>query len=381
MSVFKKKVGNKPGKIWHYEFEVAGQRHRGTTGRTTKREAQEVEREAKREAQAEAERARIVTSADVSLRIEDASVRYHAEVCAGRASEDNALRELEWLVDHFKADRLLTDIDDKSVASMITKRRESKVPRTDRLITPSTVNQTTLRLQGMFTHAKDEWKVRFPNEPNWKKHKLHVKKNRARVFVTGEREALESVTRDDHAPFIEFALASALRLAACVSLRWSEVDFEAGEIRCPGKRKPDGSEKIEVVPITARIRTILESQRGFHEEFVFTFEAKRSVGDYKRGKRYPLAYWGAVSAFRRAKAKAGVQKFGFHSLRRDRATKVWKETRDIVAVNKLLNHGSLDTTMRYLGVDTSDVRAALEKTDSRHGVPPQGPPTYASKAA
>jgi site-specific recombinase XerC len=58
-------------------------------------------------------------------------------------------------------------------------------------------------------------------------------------------------------------------------------------------------------------------------------------------------------------------------LRRDRATKLWRETGNLVLVNHLLNHGSITTTMRYIGVDTRDLAVAMEQTDladSRHGV-------------
>ncbi len=147
--------------------------------------------------------------------------------------------------------------------------------------------------------------------------------------------------------------------------------------------------KIETLPITDRIRAILEPLAGHNPDMVFTYMAQRDREGRKRGQRYPLTYNGAMSAFRRAKERARKQtmdkttlvKFGFHSLRRDRATAVYKATKDVVAVNRLLVHGDIQTTMRYLEIDTDDVRRAMEKTDLPQEVPMPGHHTNETKVA
>src|SRR5262249_56327455 len=79
------------------------------------------------------------------------------------------------------------------------------------------------------------------------------------------------------------------------------------------------------------------------------------------GQRYPLTYNGLESYWRRLRNRAGVTDFRFHDYRRDFATKLLRQERDIRLVQKALGHASIQTTMRYAHVLDDDVAAALER--------------------
>jgi integrase len=55
--------------------------------------------------------------------------------------------------------------------------------------------------------------------------------------------------------------------------------------------------------------------------------------------------------------------YGTHSLRRTKATLIYQRTGNIRAVQLLLGHAKLESTVRYLGIEVEDVLAIAEQVD------------------
>ncbi|RZO84554.1 MAG: integrase [Oceanococcus sp.] len=55
--------------------------------------------------------------------------------------------------------------------------------------------------------------------------------------------------------------------------------------------------------------------------------------------------------------------YGTHSLRRTKATLIYRRTKNLRAVQLLLGHTSLDSTVRYLGVELDDALEISEQTE------------------
>ncbi len=55
--------------------------------------------------------------------------------------------------------------------------------------------------------------------------------------------------------------------------------------------------------------------------------------------------------------------YGTHSLRRTKAAMIYKQTGNLRAVQILLRHTKIESTVRYLGVDVEDALALAEKTE------------------
>ena len=55
--------------------------------------------------------------------------------------------------------------------------------------------------------------------------------------------------------------------------------------------------------------------------------------------------------------------FGTHSLRRTKASLIYRRTGNIRAVQLLLGHTKLESTVRYLGVEVDDALAIAEQVD------------------
>ena len=57
------------------------------------------------------------------------------------------------------------------------------------------------------------------------------------------------------------------------------------------------------------------------------------------------------------------QKYGTHSLRRTKAALIYKKTGNLRAVQLLLGHTKLESTVRYLGVEVDDALQISEQTE------------------
>ena len=56
--------------------------------------------------------------------------------------------------------------------------------------------------------------------------------------------------------------------------------------------------------------------------------------------------------------------YGTHSLRRTKPTLIYKRTKNIRAVQLLLGHTKLESTVRYLGIEVDDAPEIAERTEN-----------------
>ena len=69
-------------------------------------------------------------------------------------------------------------------------------------------------------------------------------------------------------------------------------------------------------------------------------------------------------------SRAGLQRsasthhfFGTHSLRRTKATLIYRRTGNLRAVQLLLGHTKIESTVMYLGIEVDDALAIAEQVD------------------
>ena len=58
-----------------------------------------------------------------------------------------------------------------------------------------------------------------------------------------------------------------------------------------------------------------------------------------------------------------VRDYGTHSLRRTKASLIYKRTGNLRAVQILLGHTKIESTVRYLGIEVDDALAIAEQID------------------
>jgi integrase len=73
----------------------------------------------------------------------------------------------------------------------------------------------------------------------------------------------------------------------------------------------------------------------------------------------------ARSGRRRSNGSIGLDPaaYGTHSLRRTKATLIYRRTKNLRAVQLLLGHTKLESTVRYLGIEVDDALEIAEQTD------------------
>ena len=58
-----------------------------------------------------------------------------------------------------------------------------------------------------------------------------------------------------------------------------------------------------------------------------------------------------------------MEEYGTHSLRRTKASIIYKATGNLRAIQILLGHSKIENTARYLGVDIEDAVTLAEKAE------------------
>jgi len=58
-----------------------------------------------------------------------------------------------------------------------------------------------------------------------------------------------------------------------------------------------------------------------------------------------------------------VSAFGTHSMRRTKASLIYRRTKNLRAVQLLLGHSNLESTVRYLGIEVDDALEMAEQTE------------------
>ena len=91
-------------------------------------------------------------------------------------------------------------------------------------------------------------------------------------------------------------------------------------------------------------------------EFLFT--GRRGAGQCMTTRQYArlVSEWvGSIGLDPRL--------FGTHSLRRTKATLIYRRTGNLRAVQLLLGHTKIESTVRYLGIEVDDALAIAEQVD------------------
>jgi integrase len=72
--------------------------------------------------------------------------------------------------------------------------------------------------------------------------------------------------------------------------------------------------------------------------------------------------------------------YGTHSMRRTKAALIYRRTKNLRAVQLLLGHNKLESTVRYLGIEVYDALELAEQTEIDQ-CPLCGPPAPAARPA
>ena len=126
--------------------------------------------------------------------------------------------------------------------------------------------------------------------------------------------------------------------------------------------------------------TIRQKKTGRPVKFELTEHTRQAIDDYLKatgrqpgqylfaGRRGPGTHLTARQYARLLSewlTSIGLDhmQFGTHSLRRTKATLIYKRTGNLRAVQLLLGHTKIESTVRYLGIEVDDALAIAEQVD------------------
>jgi integrase len=126
--------------------------------------------------------------------------------------------------------------------------------------------------------------------------------------------------------------------------------------------------------------TVRQKKTGWPVRFELSEQTRQSVDDYLKttskrpgeflftGRRGPGLSM-TTRQYARLVSKwigsVGLEPrlFGTHSLRRTKATLIYRRTGNLRAVQLLLGHTKIESTVRYLGIEVDDALAIAEQVD------------------
>jgi integrase len=224
-------------------------------------------------------------------------------------------------------------------------------------LSPKTINNHLIVLRRLLGVAQ-EWGV-VEHIPRFKW--LKVKEADFDFLTFQEADAVLAGGDDgEWRTMILVAIKTGLRQGELLALRWSDLDLVAGRIvvRRAVARGIVGtpkSGKSREVPLSPEALSALKAHRHLRGELVF---CDGDGGMLTKGQcKHPL--W-------RACKRAGLRRVGWHVLRHTFASHLVMRNAPLKAVQELLGHASITTTMRYAHLSPDARRDAVSLLDERH---------------
>ncbi len=257
-----------------------------------------------------------------------------------------------WLVEKYKAYRL-QQVSQRPRAPKPNGQKDE--PKPPQYLKPATVNNELKVLSSLLSKAI-EWGYLAEHPMKGGKVKRLRESNQVeRELTDEEEERLLKVSPPWVQDVIVLAVDTGMRRGELVALSWDRVDLTRGEIRVIATK----TGRDRRVPLTERAQAVLAGRRvdAGGDSAVFRLRAADQ----------PTAL---QSAYRRARARAGLTDVRFHDLRHTYATRLVRAGADLLTVARLLGHQDLRMVQRYAHPGAADARRAVRalenRTRSRH---------------
>ena len=155
------------------------------------------------------------------------------------------------------------------------------------------------------------------------------------------------------------AIDSKLRACDLLCLRVSDV-ATGGQVQSRATVRQRKTKRPVRFEITARARNSIEDWiqlRGLSEG-AYLFPSRQRNSAHLSIRQYTRMIESWVSSI-----GLDASAYGTHTMRRTKATLIYRRTKNLRAVQLLLGHSKLDSTVRYLGIDIDDALEISEQID------------------
>ncbi len=194
----------------------------------------------------------------------------------------------------------------------------------------------------------------------WNKGKLMGQKHPLSLKqIWSIRHSLKVEEQRRDLALFNLAIDSKLRACDLLSLRVSDVcsDGQVNRRATILQQKTQSPVQFEITSRTRRsIETWIDAAQISGTGFLFPSRQQSSQHLSLRQYSRIVGKW-----VRRAGLDPTM--YGTHSMRRTKATLIYRQTKNIRAVQLLLGHSKLESTVRYLGIDIDDALEISEKID------------------
>ena len=109
-------------------------------------------------------------------------------------------------------------------------------------------------------------------------------------------------------------------------------------------------------PTRTAVLAWIEKARLKNDQFLFPSRVTRSPHVSTRQYARIVRHWTEAAGLDPAA-------YGTHSMRRTKATLIYKRTKNLRAIQLLLGHSKLESTVRYLGIEVDDALEISEQTE------------------
>lgn len=262
------------------------------------------------------------------------------------AQKQLRLRPQSYETDCGRLDKLLPIIGSLPIEQVTAARLEQVLGDLKRSgLAGSTVNRYRSLVSSIFTAAVRQDLVAVNPLARVKPFKESA--GRVRYLLEDEETKLRQVIRRDYPdriPELDLALNTGMRRGEQWSLKWSDVDFKAGQITVFGKT---GRRHIQMNSAARSALTEFE-RRVRSSEYVCEESAGGDTRDWRR--------W-----LETAVKRAGIPNFHWHDLRHTFASRMVMAGVDIRTVQEILGHADIKMTMRYAHLSPDHRATAVEK--------------------
>jgi len=163
-------------------------------------------------------------------------------------------------------------------------------------------------------------------------------------LIAEECEKLLETADGIYHNMIFVVLETGLRLGELTALKWSDIDFNSGNIKVQrsitvGIEGSTKSNKIRIIPISNLLFELLHGLEK-ESEYVFT-----------RPDGRPMSHSQSEKKLRKIVKEAGIKHISWHGLRHTFASRLANhEDGGVQFVQVLLGHSDIKTTMRYVHI-------------------------------
>lgn len=137
-------------------------------------------------------------------------------------------------------------------------------------------------------------------------------------------------------------LYTALRISDILRIRVGDVKNDYLNIR------EQKTSKLRRVYLHQELKRALKSYIADQEPYIFLFKSRE-------GENRAITRARAYGVLNDVAKEVGIDSIGTHSMRKTFGYWVYKDTKDVAALQKLFNHSSPEETLRYIGIEQDNV--------------------------